>query len=138
MRNACGRRRCEYWAVALRDTSIKSTQRRLCAVASAEYGLIISPSRCEKASKQITKLWLLTPHLCHSRVEVVSHALRMAGVKLKLQPRHARLFDTHAKGEPRQRIAHLYQTIRMRPAIFGKYVKDMDNVKPACAVIFRR
>lgn len=61
----------------------------------------------------------------------------MAGVKLQLQPRHARLFDTHAKGEPRQRIAHLYQTIRMRPAIFGKYVKDMDNVKPACAVIFR-
>lgn len=62
----------------------------------------------------------------------------MAGVKLNLKPRYAHLFDTHAKGEPRQRIAHLYQTIRMRPAIFGKYVKDMDNVKPACAVIFRR
>ena len=62
----------------------------------------------------------------------------MAGVKLKLQPRYTHLFDNHAKGEPRQRIAHLYQTIRMRPAIFGKHIKDMDNVKPACAVIFRR
>src|SRR5258706_6587018 len=62
----------------------------------------------------------------------------MAGVKLKLKPRYAHLFDNHAKGEPRQRIAHLYQTIRMRPAMFSKHIKDMDNVKPACAVIFRR
>jgi hypothetical protein len=120
-------------------------QRRLCPVGGADSGLITQVSRCEgceEAPKQQSG-GILTPRPSSQQhrvtwVEVVSHALRMAGAKLKLQPQHARLFDTHAKGEPRQRIAHLYQTIRMRPAIFSKYVKDMDNIKPACAVIFRR
>ena len=52
-----------YQTAALRDSSIKIALWRLCPVVSAEYGLIISQSRCDKAPKQIIRGWLLTAPL---------------------------------------------------------------------------